>query len=74
MIIINPNGKEIIDWLRQYVGVVEPTPTPTRFIKGEGWNISVATAFDPKRGEEYVAWDVEISDPKLETLFVLKWA
>ena len=75
MIILNPNGKEIIDWLQQYVGIVKPKTIPTRFIKGEGWNITVTTAFNPNDFyEEYIAWDIEISDPKLETLFILKWA
>jgi hypothetical protein len=73
MIIINPNGKEIIDWLNQYVGMVKPTTIPTRFIKGEGWNIVVTTIFDTNKYEDNIAWDIEISNTKLETLFALKW-
>lgn len=73
MIIIKPNGKEIIDWLNLHVGMTKPTKIPTQFIKGEGWSISITSAFDPKTSDEYIAWDIEISDPKLETLFILRW-
>jgi len=74
MLIINPDGKAIIDWLQENVGVIKSRiPIPISYIKGMGWNITISTAFNPNTGQEYVTWHVEIQDPEMQSLFALKW-
>ena len=65
------NVDDVAEWLHEHVGTTLHSK-PTIYWKGDGWFLRLRLAPIRPNQNPY-RWSIDIDDPELATLFLLRW-